>query len=247
MIIFCRFGQTDEKLWVTHLGFLKRLDWKAEAGKVLRRFLQTFTHKEEPWIFASRFEGQQRSELARTLLLEGLRFHPNSQVLYRELFILELEFALKLKQDPSLAQTETETDIVKVVFLKAIEAIDDERFMAELLGLAAKVDLEVDLKKSLIQEHGDKTSTWLTLANLELYPNKKARNSDEKIEDFAKVMDQGLDKLKSETFLRDYLDILRQIGQNQPESEDKVAELAFNVVEKHSDILGPELTEQLLK
>ena len=80
-----RFGQIDAKLWITHLAFLKRMDWKAESGKILERFVQTLSHKEEIWIFAARFqlEHQKSMDVARTLLLKGLRFHKDSIQLYR--------------------------------------------------------------------------------------------------------------------------------------------------------------------
>ena len=32
-----RFGSNDAKVWITHLKFCQRMDWKVEAGKVLKR------------------------------------------------------------------------------------------------------------------------------------------------------------------------------------------------------------------
>merc|ERR1711902_482678 len=49
-------NEIDAKLWITHLSFLKRMDWKVEAGKILKRFTQSLSHKEEVWIFAARFQ-----------------------------------------------------------------------------------------------------------------------------------------------------------------------------------------------
>ena len=54
-----RFGSLDAKIWISHLAFLQRMDWKVEAGKVLKRMTQILAHQEQIWIFAARFQRSQ--------------------------------------------------------------------------------------------------------------------------------------------------------------------------------------------
>ena len=110
------------------------MQWKAECGKVLKRFTQTSGgQNEDIWIYASRFHENQIG-LSRTLLLEGLRFHPESIKIYREYFMLEIEFSKLIKNEPELGQdledgqAVSNGEIVKKVFEKAIESTKSPLF-----------------------------------------------------------------------------------------------------------------------
>ena len=129
------------------LGFLQRMHWKAECGKVLKRFTQASGgQSEDVWIFASRFQDQQIG-LSRTLLLEGLRFHPESIKIYREYFMLEIGFCKDIKANPELGedledpQAVSDGEIVKTVFEKALETTQSPLFAAEMLTFVQKSKL----------------------------------------------------------------------------------------------------------
>jgi len=259
-IVEHRFGQTDAKLWISHLAFLKRMDWKAEAGKILERFTQALCHKEEVWIFAARFqmENQNSINIARTTLLKGLRFHKDSIKIYREYFMLEMEFLKKLVEKPELAEefedgkTEIlEGKIVQTVFLEAIENVNEPIFAAELLGLALKSGIPKlfdNLKTALLEKYGDQSWSWLILINLELYPKpNEDRTTSQKMSNFSTEVQKGLDSMKTQDFLAEILKLLQEISENHTHLQNFCEETVFQVLNtgKNLDILTEEQTQVL--
>ena len=55
-------------------------------GKIFRRMLQVHLNNEMLWVASAKFEMEEAgsAEHARNIMLEALRFHPESQGLYRE-------------------------------------------------------------------------------------------------------------------------------------------------------------------
>jgi len=253
-----RFGQMDAKLWITHLAFLKRMDWKAEAGKILERFTQAMSYKEEVWIFAARFqlENQNSIHIARTLLLKGLRFHKDSIQLYREYFMLEMEFLKKLYEKPQLAEefedgkTEIlEGKIVQTVFLEAIENVNEPIFIAELLGLALKSGIPKlfnNLKASLLDKCSDQSWSWLILINLELYPKPNEDcTTSQKMRNFSTMIQRALNSMKTQDFLAELLKLLQEISDNQTHLQIYCEEAVFEVLKigRYLQILTEEQTK----
>lgn len=237
----CRFGQTDPKIWMTHLAFLQRLDWKAEAGKVLERFKQVLSQVEDVWIYAARFHSSN-TDLARRHLLEALRIHGSSIPIYREYFMVELHFLKNEKEEKD--QQADESQIVEVVFLKAVEATNEPLFASELLGLAIKSKipkLYEKLKNAYIEKHGDKCSTWVSLAILELYekPFQDNRTVCKKVNDATNVLLDGIERLQSHEMMEESIQILQQV-------EDISGNQAmFRILEKchYYHLLTDELTK----
>ena len=214
------------------------MDWKVETGKILKRLLQILSHDEEVWVFASRLQKQNDFSLARPLLLEGLRFHPKSLMLYREYFMLELEFYQKVQNDPELlndveAKEEVQNGkIIETVFLQAIENCCQKLFTAELLGLAKPFHkLFKLLKEALVDHHGDDQDTWLVLANLELHPSfMKDRSATQKVDDAVGVMIRGLEKIPDAEHLDKCLNMLGEISESNPELIDDCAKNVVKVL-----------------
>lgn len=244
-----RFGQTDAKLWITHLSFLKRMDWKIEAGKILKRFTQSLSHKEDVWIFAARFqlENQDSINIARTLLLEGLRFHKDSVQLYREYFMLEIEFLKKLQENPKLAEEfgDEKTDIlegkiVETVFLDAVNNVNEPIFVAEMLGLAIKSEIPKlfdNLKTTLLDKYGDQNWSWLVVISLELYPKpNEDRTISQKLTSFSDFITTAMNSMKSQEFLLEILKLLQEISENHPNVQNQTEETVFQVLKSGQNL-----------
>lgn len=237
------------------MAFLKRMDWKVEAGKVLRRFVQALPQHEETWIFAARFEMEKESAigLARTLLLEGLRFHNDSIPLYREYFTLELECLQKARNNPKEVFDNDEQkekilngDVVRTVFESAVQAVKEHIFVSELLGLTLKSNIPKlfeKLKRSLMDNCQDQAWSWLITASLELYstPNEN-RSKVQKVEDCTNIILEGLEALKSEEVLNEGLQILQDICEKQPDMQNQCEHSVFQLLEKGKefDVLNDE-------
>ncbi|TRY69232.1 hypothetical protein TCAL_13328 [Tigriopus californicus] len=80
-----RFGH-EIKIWLSHIDFLKKMKWDAAVGRIYRRMLKVHVHEIGLWVAAAKYEMEEcgRSENARQVMFEALRFHPKSQTLYRE-------------------------------------------------------------------------------------------------------------------------------------------------------------------
>lgn len=235
-----RFGSQDNKIWISHLAFLQRMNWKAEAGKVLRRFLQTCSHQEQVWIFASRFHWpSDEIGLSRTLLLEGLRFHPDSMILYREYFMLELDFLKAVQADPDKFQdyAEQKEDILNgklltSIFTNALKVIKEPLFFMELLNLVQKSGIKSlvqDLKNDFLDKFHCKKMAYLNLAAATLVPSED-RNKAEKVDECSKVLLEALNIVQSEDFLRQSLNMIQDIAESDSELTEKCEQVAFSLL-----------------
>ncbi|XP_067003125.1 U3 small nucleolar RNA-associated protein 6 homolog [Anabrus simplex] len=93
--------QDDVRIWLAYYRFCKQVRFYSTVSRMLVRMLQVHSDKPLLWKLAAQweFEDCHSVENARQFLLRGLRFHPDSKVLYTEAFRLELQYAaLKRKQ-----------------------------------------------------------------------------------------------------------------------------------------------------
>ena len=204
----------------------------------------------------TQMENQNSINIARTTLLKGLRFHKDSIKIYREYFMLEMEFLKKLVEKPELAEefedgkTEIlEGKIVQTVFLEAIENVNEPIFAAELLGLALKSGIPKlfdNLKTALLEKYGDQSWSWLILINLELYPKpNEDRTTSQKMSNFSTEVQKGLDSMKTQDFLAEILKLLQEISENHTHLQNFCEETVFQVLNtgKNLDILTEEQTQ----
>ncbi|KAG8230908.1 hypothetical protein J437_LFUL002940 [Ladona fulva] len=111
----CMRFQNDVEMWLSGINFLKKMEFKATVSQMLMKMLQ-FHGSQKPslWKFAADCEMEANSiENARRFVLRGLRFHPESILLYTEAFRLELMFAAmmrqkKIKEESKVAENEAE-------------------------------------------------------------------------------------------------------------------------------------------
>ena len=236
------------------------MHWKAECGKILKRFTQASGgQSEDVWIFASRFQGDQQIGLSRTLLLEGLRFHPESIKIYREYFMLEIGFCKDIKANPDLGedledpQAVSDGEVVKKVFEKALETTQSPLFTAEMLTLVQKSKLYSLYKKLTLvfqDKYADQISTWTLLASLSLYPDpNQERSVKQKFQDCQTILLQGLNQIKSLEFVQEALKLTRQISDENPELDGHCGILAFKILQKGDelDLLNEDLKALLIE
>ncbi len=109
---------------------------------MLKLFLQSQSFSEEAVVLASRYQLETKNEVdnARAILLEGLRHNQDSETLFREYFMLELEFIRRLNaesdddnekvfefENEELKEATKSGSIALAVFKQAMERVDDER------------------------------------------------------------------------------------------------------------------------
>ncbi|KAG8230907.1 hypothetical protein J437_LFUL002939 [Ladona fulva] len=90
----------DLKLSMSHFKFCDKMG--LNGRNVLARILQVHGSKSpEYWKFAAQYEMEKRDSLenARQYILRGLKFHPESSILYEQAFLLELMYASRMTEE----------------------------------------------------------------------------------------------------------------------------------------------------
>ncbi|KAL0276206.1 UNVERIFIED_CONTAM: hypothetical protein PYX00_003820 [Menopon gallinae] len=179
--------QDDIKLWMSFFKYCQEANLQKLGSQMLVRMLQVHSDKENLWAFAAKwdFEKLNSVETARQFLLRGLRHHPCSELLYTELFKLELKYAsdkrkevkkkkIQLGEDTDSKNLE---DVIKgklaeVVYENALTKISNVEFKVNILNLASEYSetktLQNKIFQNLIKEHSEEEITWDMMAKREL-------------------------------------------------------------------------------
>ena len=88
----------DLSLWLRYLEHCRRIGATKRLGKTLARCLKLHPRAPELWCYAADMEVESNGNLegARVLLQKALKLNPKCEVLWQELFCLELQFARRL-------------------------------------------------------------------------------------------------------------------------------------------------------
>jgi len=189
-------NQSDAKIWLSHIQFLKTSGWDEAVSRLYLRMLQVHSDKPGLWIEAARweFEDLGSAENGRKVMLRGLRFLPKSWILQREYVKLELLYVEQLRKRKDVLagsnNTEDDTDdkdeqeddnaddgvldcsIVRLVAMNAVETIEDPSFIVSLIAtirifpFAEKVAQE--LLDTLEEKYPESVITWDTIAREKL-------------------------------------------------------------------------------
>lgn len=94
----CFGNKSDVDLWLSYISFCKDMKWLGHVSKVYGQMLGVLNKQPELWVSAAKFEFDENHsmETARMTLMRGLRFCPDSKLLYRESFRLELLYVDKI-------------------------------------------------------------------------------------------------------------------------------------------------------
>jgi len=188
-------NQSDVKIWLSHIQFLKTSGWEEAVSRLYLRLLQVHNDKPGLWIEAARweFEDMGSAENGRKVMLRGLRFLPKSWILQREYVKLELLYVEQLRKRRDVLagsntaeydndENEKENDekedgvldcsVVKLVAMNAVETIADPGFIVSLIAtvrifpFAEKVAQE--LLNTLEEKFPESVITWDTIAREKL-------------------------------------------------------------------------------
>ncbi|XP_033333079.2 U3 small nucleolar RNA-associated protein 6 homolog isoform X1 [Megalopta genalis] len=177
--------QDDIRFWIAYIKFCKHVHFQNSVSHILGRMLQVHQDKPKCWHIAALWELEENKnkQTARQFLLRGLHIHPTSQLLYTDVFRLELDEALSDDQknetvnDPA-ANTVTQDDMstglkrANIVYQQASKCIKDIKFIVELLNIAKERSntekLQNKIISNMIQEYAHEPLMWDTMARREL-------------------------------------------------------------------------------
>lgn len=249
----------DIKLWVSAFTFLKRMHWRIEASKLFQRMMRVHASKPEVWVAAAKFELEENEngDTARKLLLRGLRFNPNSKLLYREFFRMELMFAECLSNESTMSITELKAelkhgnkikkgDVAAAVYRSAIENIPDAEFILSLLPICEQFDFTENIVNSIYDDlekkFADSELAWTALAERQLkLKYEDSENKEEmsicNIAKYEAIFEDAVKKLPTEMMWTQYINSrLRLLEKKKNVDETReLLEKVLNLFSRASD------------
>uniref|UniRef100_A0A2C9LRJ1 Uncharacterized protein n=1 Tax=Biomphalaria glabrata TaxID=6526 RepID=A0A2C9LRJ1_BIOGL len=95
--VFWDVLQDDLHLWEQHIEFTKLMNEKSYVSRLYTKVLKIHSHNEDLWVRSARWEsskeGNMNPDLAREILLKAQRVNPESQLIFLEMFRMELDLA----------------------------------------------------------------------------------------------------------------------------------------------------------
>lgn len=178
--------QDDLRFWIAYMTFCKHVKFKERINRTMSRMLSMHQDKPKCWHIAARWEIEENHDLqtAKKHLLKGLHFHPESQLLYHDIFKLELD-AAQNKSEASHSKPESNTssnsdnseipsDLKKclVIYEQASKRTKDIKFIIELLNTAQEYvnteKLQERIVNDMVQEYTHEPLMWDIMARREL-------------------------------------------------------------------------------
>jgi len=262
--------QSDSKIWLSHIDFLKRVKWDSSVSRVYLRMLQVHNDKPKLWVASAKWEMEEAGspDNARQIMLRGLRFHPTSRLLHREYLRLELlyvERLLKRKDILGLGALEEvhqenrdlvlNCEVAKVVYQAASEKIKEPEFLVSMLVIAKSFKFAVAVQKEILEDlktnYNNNAVTWDTLAReqLEINEAEEEVNMKTRIKNCSSIYEEGLKKIKSKEMLKKYTNTLTELSQLAPQCATLVLKLLIKSLNfgKENDILSEEHYTQWLE
>ncbi|XP_026732506.1 U3 small nucleolar RNA-associated protein 6 homolog [Trichoplusia ni] len=163
--------QDDVEIYFEYIKFLDSVGFDYAISGIIGQMLQIHGDKPKVWQLAAIWESKQLDNLenARNFLLKGLQRHPDSEVLYLELFDIEL-INLAFNADSK----EEEEKLVKradIVWKNGIKNIPNVKFLFKIFNCCLKYEIKqpfVDEIKNEIWSKRDCKEVWSYIASKEL-------------------------------------------------------------------------------
>ncbi|XP_071442395.1 U3 small nucleolar RNA-associated protein 6 homolog [Hetaerina americana] len=152
----------DYNLCKDYINFCQKMRFNASVGHTLDIMLRVHGQNYEGlWKFASQWEMKEghSMENARKYLLHGLRFHPESKVLYAEAFRFELKYAQILRQKKHKAEENTsqaeaggERAATPAATTNALDNVLEPESLLEVMGLLGNIGVAEEAARDEVME-----------------------------------------------------------------------------------------------
>lgn len=220
----------DIKLWMTRIAFSESRNEKSLVSRLYTNMLQVHSRKPDLWLAAAKweFESNINPENARSLLQRGLRFIPESKMLWHEYFRYELLFAEKMRKRRSILEKKKKEHVeeeevedavltgqlAQVAFTQALQSIPgDVEFVTDFIPICQLFDFTQDIEEAIFQElkksFSDKPATWDALARRSLGRPKDGPEDPELL--FHQVYEEAVNTLGTDEIWTLYLEACLEI------------------------------------
>ncbi|XP_075978746.1 U3 small nucleolar RNA-associated protein 6 homolog [Anticarsia gemmatalis] len=163
--------QDDIEIYFEYIKFCRSVGFDYAMSGIIGQMLQIHGDKPKVWQLASKWESKEQNNLdnARNFLLKGLQRHADSEVLYLELFDIELiTLTFKAESDEDREKQVKRADIV---WRNGVKNITNVSFLFSIFDLCSKYEIKesfVDDVKQEIWSRRDDKDVWSYIASKEL-------------------------------------------------------------------------------
>ncbi|CAH2242741.1 jg11899 [Pararge aegeria aegeria] len=162
--------QNDVAIYFEYIKFCQSVGFDYAVSAILGQMLQIHGDKPKMWQMASKWESKEQNNLenARNFLLKGIHRHPDSEILYWDLFEIELMIAFKAENEE---EKEKYLKRAEVVWRSGMKNIPDVNYLFKLCDLSMKYGIDDATTNSIKEEIWNKRTeknVWAYIANKEL-------------------------------------------------------------------------------
>lgn len=208
--------QNDVAIYFEYIKFCRSVGFDHAISAILGQMLQIHGDKPKMWQMASKWERKEQNNLenARNFLLKGIHRHPESEILYLDLFDIELMIAFKAETEEDKEKYLKRADIV---WRNGTNNISDVRFLFKLCDLALKYEIAKEITNSIKKEIWERRSekdVWSYIGVKELegyhwseiddYVDADSKYPDE-INNYIAVYEEALQQIPDEKMCTKYI------------------------------------------
>ncbi|KAI8796428.1 U3 small nucleolar RNA-associated protein 6 [Biomphalaria glabrata] len=227
--LVCERFSDDLHLWEQHIEFTKLMNEKSYVSRLYTKVLKIHSHNEDLWVRSARWEsskeGNMNPDLAREILLKAQRVNPESQLIFLEMFRMELDLAkiaVKRKQILGLADKKDDTSdddcsqinigqelkIANIIYSKGIEIFPgNSELHLKMLAVCCAVKEAKALRQQIVQDlqclYPENPQVWHALALINLNGLRKMdkANQRESAKQCVEVYQQAVEKLPNGEYI----------------------------------------------
>lgn len=211
------------QFWEMHVDFSKKMNEKAYVTRLYEQVLKLHPRNEALWVKAAHWEsspeGNGNPHQARTILLKGQRTNPDSEIIFLQMFLLELELARKVaKRKIILGLTEElkekqieektcgpEFKLAEIVYRNGLDLFRDRLDIhLKMLHLCGGVKEAWSMQEKIVSDlqymYPDSPQVWnaLALRHLNNIKSMSKVQVNEAIACCVKVYENTLENLQTE-------------------------------------------------
>lgn len=227
--------QDDIVIYFEYIKFCKSVGFDYAISGIIGQMLQIHGEKPNVWQLASKWESKDQDNVdnARSFLLKGIQRHADSEVLYLELFDIEL-ITLTFKIE---GEEEREKQVKKldIIWRNAVKNIANVTILLKIFDLCRKYEIKepfVDDIKKEIWSRRDNKDVWIYIASKELegchweeieeYVDEEIDFANE-INYFMAVYEEALQKFPDQSLCTTYIHELLGVNENVCSEYQKIS------------------------
>ncbi|XP_063828068.1 U3 small nucleolar RNA-associated protein 6 homolog [Ostrinia nubilalis] len=163
--------QNEVEIYFEYIKFCKSVGFDQAISGIIGQMLQIHGDKPKMWQLACKWEKQEQNNLetARNFLLKGIHRHPESDILYLELFQIELTLCFRAKSEEQDVKTQLKR--ADVIWRNGIKHVQDIHFLFKLYDICLKFEADDSIKNAIKEEiwsNRDNKDVWSYIASKEL-------------------------------------------------------------------------------